>query len=186
VNLADLVAGGAVECAPRLLGWTLLLEGVGGRIVEVEAYDGDEASHAYRGPTARNEVMFGRPGRLYVYRSYGIHWCVNVVCGPQGHGAAVLIRALEPTHGLATMRERRGVDDDRQLCSGPGKLTQALGIDRAHDGLVADEPPFSLLAPAAPVEWEQTARVGITRATELPWRFVERDSRWISRGPRRA
>ena len=173
MRLSRLVAGGAVECAPRLLGWTFLLDGVGGRIVEVEAYDGDEASHAFRGPTERNRVMFGPPGRLYVYRSYGIHWCVNVVCGAPDHAAAVLIRALEPTHGIETMRDRRQVADDRQLCSGPGKLTQALGIDRGHNGLPADVAPFSLMPPPSAVAWSATPRIGITKAVELPWRFVE-------------
>ena len=120
--------------------------------------------------------MFGPPGRLYVYRSYGIHWCVNLVCGPPDHGAAVLIRALEPTHGMPTMRDRRGVDDDRNLCSGPGKLTQALAIDRRHDGLRADAAPFALVAPASRVDWVATPRIGITKAVELPWRFVQRQS----------
>jgi len=176
----------APECAPLLLGWTLLLDGVGGRIVEVEAYDGDEASHAFRGRTDRNATMFGEAGGLYVYRSYGIHWCANVVCGPVGHATALLLRALEPTHGLEVMRERRGVTGDRALCSGPGKLTEALGITREHDGLRVDRPPFTLLPPAAPVAWDTTTRIGITKAVELPWRFVERGSPWLSRAPRRA
>ena len=123
----ELVGGDVHEAARGLLGWTLLVDGVGGRIVEVEAYDQeDAASHAYRGRTARNGSCSATPGTLYVYRSYGIHWCANVVCGPDGHGAAVLLRALEPTHGLDRMRVRRGVDDARLLCAGPGRLTQAL------------------------------------------------------------
>ena len=149
MTLAELLAGSVHDAAPGLIGWTLLVEGVGGRIVEVEAYDvEDPASHSYRGPTRRNAVMFGEPGRLYVYRSYGIHWCANVVCGPPGHAAAVLLRALEPTHGLDRMRERRGVADARLLCSGPGRLTQALALTGAHDGADLSLPPFELVPPA--------------------------------------
>jgi DNA-3-methyladenine glycosylase len=126
------------EVAPDLIGATLLVNGVGGIIVEVEAYHHtDPAAHSFRGPTPRNLVMFGPPGFLYVYRSYGIHWCMNVVCEKEGSASAVLIRALEPTHGFATMRRRRGVTDDRALCSGPGKLTEALGVTHAQNGLAA-------------------------------------------------
>ena len=133
--------------APDLIGTTLLVNGVGGIIVEVEAYHHTEpAAHSYRGPTPRNQVMFGPPGFVYVYRSYGIHWCVNFVCEKAGSASAVLIRALEPTHGIPAMRRRRGVHDERALCSGPGKLTEALGITITHNGLALDAPPFALHA----------------------------------------
>src|SRR2546421_12677749 len=132
----DFFARSVHEVAPDLIGVTLLVYGVGGPIVEVEAYDQeDPASHAFRGPTARNAVMFGPPGFTYVYRSYGIHWCLNFVCEREGSASAVLIRAIEPTVGLAAMRRRRGVGDERLLCSGPGRLTEALGVTRAHNGL---------------------------------------------------
>ncbi len=180
-------AGPAHEVAPALLGWTLLVDGVGGVIVEVEAYGPDDpASHSYRGETLRNRAMFGPPGRLYVYRSYGVHWCANVVCEPAGVGAAVLLRALEPTHGLETMRARRGVRDSRLLCAGPGRLTQALAISGAADGARLDRSPFRLLPPSHPVEAVATPRIGITKASAIPWRFVVRGSAWASRGPRRA
>src|SRR5436190_5338119 len=133
------------EVAPDLIGATLLVDGVGGIITEVEAYHHTEpAAHSFNGPTPRNLVMFGPPGFVYVYRSYGIHWCVNFVCEKTGSASAVLIRALEPTEGLAVMRERRAIDDVRQLCSGPGKLCQALGITRALNGLGLNRPPFAL------------------------------------------
>lgn len=182
--LERLLDAPAWECAPLLLGWTLLTDGIGGRIVEVEAYDGDEASHAYKGQTPRNRSMFGKAGLAYVYRSYGLHWCLNAVSGPVGHGAAVLIRALEPTHGIDQMCERRNTHDLGSLCSGPGKLTQALGIDVSYDGCRLDRPPFALEPPTAAVTWKATPRVGISRAVELPRRFVESPSRWASRGPR--
>src|SRR6201987_4628300 len=135
------------EVAPDLIGATFLVNGVGGIIVEVEAYHHtDPAAHSYNGPTPRNRVMFGPAGFSYVYRSYGIHWCVNFVCEEEGSASAVLIRALQPTHGLATMRRRRGVDDERALCSGPGKLCEALGITIAHSELPLDQPPFALHA----------------------------------------
>src|SRR5690349_18858695 len=124
------------EVAPNLIGATLLVDGVGGVIVEVEAYHHtDPAAHSYNGPTPRNLVMFGPPGFAYVYRSYGIHWCVNFVCEKEGSASAVLIRALEPTHGIAIMRRRRHASDARALCSGPGKLTEALGLTDAHNAL---------------------------------------------------
>lgn len=136
--------------ARDLIGATLLVDGVGGFVVETEAYDRhDPASHSAAGPTARNAAMFGPPGRAYVYRSYGLHWCLNLVCG-ESPGAAVLIRAIEPRHGLPEMRERRGPVADRLLCSGPGRLCQALGVDRALDGARLDAPPFLLLPPAGP------------------------------------
>jgi DNA-3-methyladenine glycosylase len=169
------------EVAQGLLGCTLLVEGVGGAIVEVEAYaPGDPASHSYRGRTARNATMFGPPGRLYVYRSYGIHWCANIVCGEQGVGEAVLLRALEPTAGLAAMRTRRGVRDATLLCAGPGRLTEALGITRAHDGMRLDQPPFTVLEAEAAPDVVAAPRVGITKAAELPWRYTVEGSRFVS------
>jgi DNA-3-methyladenine glycosylase len=170
------------EVAPDLIGVTLLLDGVGGRIVEVEAYDQeDPASHAYRGRTPRNESMFGPAGHAYVYRSYGIHWCLNLVCGAEGVPEAALVRALEPTAGLDEQRRRRGVEDVRALCSGPGKLCQALGITRAHDGLPLDRPPFRLRDRKEVPEIVTAPRIGITRATELSWRYLEAGSVYVSR-----
>src|SRR6202451_3479556 len=138
-------ARNVLEIAPDLIGVTLLVNGVGGIIVEVEAYHHTEpAAHSFNGPTPRNSVMFGPPGFVYVYRSYGIHWCVNFVCEKAGSAIAVLIRALEPTHGLATMRRRRELHAERLLCSGPGKLTEALAITHAQNGLPLDVPPIAL------------------------------------------
>jgi DNA-3-methyladenine glycosylase len=170
------------EVAPELIGCTLLVDGVGGPIVEVEAYDQeDPASHGYRGQTARNRSMFGQPGHAYVYRSYGIHWCLNLVCETEGSAAAVLVRALHPTKGLDRMRARRGADDLRLLCSGPGKLCQALGVTRAHDGLPLDEAPFELTPPVEPVEVVTGTRVGISQAADRQWRYGLAGSPFVSR-----
>jgi DNA-3-methyladenine glycosylase len=183
----DFFARSVHEVAPDLIGATLLVDGVGGRIVELEAYDQqDPASHGHRGRTARNAAMFGPPGHAYVYRSYGIHWCLNLVCGGEGVPEAVLIRALEPTRGLELQQSRREVEDVRQLCSGPGKLCQALGITREHDGLALDVPPFRLEARTEVPEILTGPRIGITRATELSWRYVDAGSPFLSRGLRPA
>jgi DNA-3-methyladenine glycosylase len=175
------------EVARDLVGATLLVDGVGGTIVETEAYaPHDPASHSYRGRTPRNAAMFGPPGTLYVYRSYGIHWCANVVCGEERTGSAVLLRALEPTHGLETMRARRGLDDPLRLCSGPGSLTQALGITQEHDGLPLDRLPFELRPRESRVDLVASPRIGITRAADLPWRYSVRSSPFVSRPRPRA
>jgi DNA-3-methyladenine glycosylase len=183
----DFFARSVHEVAPDLIGVTLLVEGVGGRIVEVEAYDQeDPASHGYGGRTARNVSMFGPPGHAYVYRSYGIHWCLNLVCGDEGVAEAVLVRALEPTEGIERQRARRGLDDVHLLCAGPGRLCQALGITRDHDGLPLDEPPFRLEERPEPPQIVTGPRVGITRATELSWRYGLAGSRFLSRPVRPA
>jgi DNA-3-methyladenine glycosylase len=177
--------------AHDLLG-ALVISSVGrrltaGRIVETEAYLGaeDPASHGYRRRrNERNAALFGPPGSWYVYRSYGLHWCANLVCGPEGNGGAVLLRALEPVRGLEAMRSRRGAVDDRHLCSGPGKLCQALGITRELDGLSMVRSPVVVAPPEAeapPVL--VTARVGITKAAEWPLRFLAAGSLYVSRGP---
>jgi len=183
----DFFARSVHQVAPDLIGATLLVDGVGGRIVELEAYDQqDPASHGHRGRTHRNAAMFGPPGHAYVYRSYGIHWCLNLVCAREGVPEAVLIRALEPTRGLELQQRRRGVEDVRQLCSGPGKLCQALGITREHDGLALDVPPFRLEARVEVPEIVTGPRIGITRATELTWRYGEAGSPFLSRALRPA
>ena len=168
--------------APDLIGATLLFKGVGGVIVEVEAYhQTDPAAHSFGGRTERNAVMFGPPGYAYVYRSYGIHWCLNFVCEPEGVASAVLIRALAPTHGLAVMRRRRGVTDEGLLCSGPGRLSQALGITDAQYGLPLDNPPFEIFARADDVEVAVGPRIGLTKAIEHPWRYGLSGSRFVSK-----
>jgi DNA-3-methyladenine glycosylase len=170
------------EVAPELIGVRLLVDGIGGVIVEVEAYDAeDPAAHGFRGQTARNASMFEPPGHAYVYRSYGIHWCLNLVCAAEGVPEAALVRALQPTDGLEQMRRRRGVEDERLLCSGPGRLCQALAVTREHDGLPLDEPPFELFTAEEPVEVAAGVRIGITRAADRPWRYVAAGSRYLSR-----
>jgi DNA-3-methyladenine glycosylase len=170
------------DVAPELVGCLLLVDGVGGRIVEVEAYDReDPASHGYRGRTPRNRAMFGPPGHAYVYRSYGVHWCLNLVCGSEGVPEAALVRALEPTEGLERMRARRGLEDERLLCAGPGRLCQALGVTVAHDGLPLDAAPFAVEPADDDVRVVQGPRIGITRAAELPWRYALAGSRFLSR-----
>jgi DNA-3-methyladenine glycosylase len=171
-----------LEVAPELIGVSLLVNGVGGRIVEVEAYHHtDPAAHSYRGPTDRNAVMFGPPGYAYVYRSYGIHWCLNFVCEAEGSASAVLIRALEPLAGIAAMRRRRGMPDARALCSGPGKLCEALGVSRRHNGLALDRPPFELRARVEKPEIAVGPRIGITKGVDHPWRFGLKGSRFLSK-----
>jgi DNA-3-methyladenine glycosylase len=175
-----------LEVAPDLIGATLLVDGAGGRIVEVEAYHHTEpAAHSYRGPTERNAVMFGPPGFAYVYRSYGIHWCLNFVCEAAGSASAVLIRALEPVEGLAAMRRRRGQSreraDERMLCSGPGKLCEALGVTHRHNGLALDRAPFELRAREERPEIVTGPRIGITKAVDYPWRFGLKGSRFLSK-----
>jgi DNA-3-methyladenine glycosylase len=178
----DFFARSVHDVAPELIGVTLLLDGIGGPIVEVEAYDHeDPAAHGFRGRTPRNESMFGPAGRAYVYRSYGVHWCLNLVCEAEGSAAAVLIRAIEPVQGLEKMRARRRLDDPRLLCAGPGRLCQALGVTRVHDGLALDEPPFLLLAATSPRDVVAAPRIGISVATERPWRFCAADSPFLSR-----
>ena len=170
------------EVAPDLIGVTLLVDGVGGPIVEVEAYDHeDPAAHGSRGRTARNASMFGPPGHAYGYRSSGFHWCLNFVCEPEEVASAVLIRALEPLEGLDVMRPRRGLDDERLLCSGPGRLCQALGVTGAHDGLSLAEPPFELRPRDGTPEIAVGPRVGITKAADQPWRYALAGSPFVSR-----
>jgi DNA-3-methyladenine glycosylase len=173
------------QVARDLIGCSLRFAGVGGVIVESESYERDDpACHAYAGRTTRTETLFGPPGRAYVYLSYGVHNLLNAVCEPDGHAAAVLIRALEPRWGLERMRERRGALPDRALCSGPGKLTEALGVGLEMNGAPLTESPFELRARSgewSSVEVETGPRIGITRATELPWRFCAAGSRYLSR-----
>jgi DNA-3-methyladenine glycosylase len=177
---AELFAMPSPTAARTLIGWTLTVDGVGGRIVETEAYGpADPASHSFSGPTPRNEVMFGPGGRVYVYRSYGIHWCLNLVVS-EPTGSAVLIRALEPTEGLDLMAARRGLDDPRLFCSGPGRLCQALAVTHDLNGCRADAPPFAL-APGEAAGVAVGTRIGISKAVEVPWRFGEAGSRFLSK-----
>jgi DNA-3-methyladenine glycosylase len=170
------------KVAPELIGATLMIGGAGGLIVEVEAYHRtDPAAHSYNGPTERNAVMFGPPGFAYVYRSYGIHWCLNFVCEEEHSASAVLIRALEPTAGLASMRRRRGLPDERDLCSGPGKLCEALGVTGQYNGLPLDRAPFELRPRTAKPKIAIGARIGITKAVEQPWRYGLKGSKFLSR-----
>jgi DNA-3-methyladenine glycosylase len=175
------------EVAPDLVGATFLFNGVGGLIVEVEAYHhADPAAHSFSGQTPRNAVMFGPPGFAYVYRSYGIHWCVNVVCEAAGSASAVLIRALQPVEGIATMKRRRGMSDERLLCSGPGRLCEALAIAGDHDGLPLHRSPFELRARAAAVDIAVGPRIGITKAADFPWRYGMKGSKFLSKPFRQA
>ena len=185
--LKDFFARSVHDVAPELVGATLLVDDVGGVIVEVEAYDHeDPAAHGYRGWTERNASMFGPPGHAYVYRSYGIHWCLNLVCEEEGSASAVLLRALEPVRGLDAMRARRGLDDPRLLAAGPGRLCQALGVTREHDGLPLDRPPFELHERVGEVEVLAGPRIGITQAADRAWRYGLAGSRFLSRALRRA
>jgi DNA-3-methyladenine glycosylase len=168
--------------APDLIGATFLVNGVGGIIVEVEAYDQtDPAAHSFRGPTPRNIVMFGPPGYAYVYLSYGLNWCVNFVCQAAGSAAGVLIRAIEPTHGLAAMRQRRGGAGVTALCSGPGKLCEALAITKALSELPIDRPPIALHARSGEADVTTGVRIGLTKAVDLPWRYGLKGSKFLSK-----
>jgi DNA-3-methyladenine glycosylase len=180
---ASFFARSVHEVAPSLIGAELLVAGVGGVIVEVEAYEPeDAASHAFGNRrTARNGAMFLPGGHAYVYRSHGIHWCLNLVCEEEGRAAAVLLRALEPTRGIEVMRERRGGVADRLLCAGPGRLCQALGVTGAHDGLPLDRPPFELQAPSVAPSVVTGLRIGLSKGADSPWRYGLAGSRFVSR-----
>jgi DNA-3-methyladenine glycosylase len=169
--------------APELVGATLLVDGIGGTIVEVEAYHHtDPAAHSFGGMTERNAVMFGPPGHAYVYRSYGIHWCLNFICEPEGSASGILIRALEPKEGMPAMRRRRALKDERLLCSGPGRLGQALGITREkHNGKRLDRTPFQVFARESAPEIVAGPRIGISKAIELPWRYGIKSSAFVSK-----
>ena len=181
IDLEAFFGRAALSVAPDLIGAYLGHGGTGGIVVEAEAYEPDDpASHSFRGPTRRNASMFGRPATVYVYRSYGLHWCFNIVCRP---GAAVLIRALEPTEGIEAMAARRGLADRRRLCAGPGRLCQALGIDAGHDGVSLVDGPLRFVPFARPpASVTAGPRIGISRAVDHPWRFGETGSRYLSRG----
>jgi len=182
---ADFFARSVHDVARDLVGCELRFNGAGGVVVEVEAYERDDpACHAYVGLTPRTATIFGPPGHAYVYLSYGIHSCLNFVCEPDGEAAAVLIRALEPRWGIDEMRRRRGREDLRDLCSGPGKLTEALGIGLDMDRAPLDQPPFEVRSPEdarTGIEVGSGPRIGITRAADLPWRYAVRESRFLSR-----
>ena len=191
-NLVDVLAGPVLEVAPRLLGAVLRHEGVAVRLTEVEAYDGanDPGSHANRGPTRRTEVMFGPPGRLYVYFTYGMHHCANVVCGPDGTASAVLLRAGEVVEGIEVARERRGKHPDRDLARGPARLCSALALDLADNGLDLTTGAVTLGPPVAPEHVSTGPRVGLRQAPDRPWRFWLTEeptvSRYVAAKPRRA
>jgi DNA-3-methyladenine glycosylase len=171
-----------LDVAPDLIGATLLFNGAGGPIVEVEAYHHtDPAAHSFRGPTARNAVMFGPPGYVYVYRSYGIHWCLNFVCEAEGSASAVLVRAIEPTEGLSVMRRRRGLSDERLLCAGPGRVCEALGITHKQNGMALDAAPFALFGRTGEVEVVTGPRIGLSKAVDRPWRYGLKGSRYLSK-----
>lgn len=171
----------AEQLARHLIGADLFISGIGGRIVETEAYSAqDPASHSFNGPTPRNAAMFGPPGRAYVYRIYGLHWCFNIVCDGSEPGSAVLIRALEPVRGVEVMRQRRGAAPLDRLCSGPGRLCQALAIDGRWNAADLTAPPFELRAPVISAEVLQGPRIGIRRGAETPWRFGLAGSPFLS------
>ena len=177
----DFYAQPILDLAAALIGCTLTVDGVGGVIVETEAYHAaDPASHSFSGRTPRNAAMWGAAGHAYIYRSYGMHWCLNVTGGAEA-GAAVLIRALQPTHGLDAMRERRRVTDARALCSGPGKLAQALAVTGDLDGRPLDAAPFALTPRAAEPALVTGPRIGITKAADQVWRVGLAGSRFLSR-----
>lgn len=171
-----------VEVAQQLIGAHFSINGVGGIIVETEAYDRDDpASHSFSRLTPRNQTMFGPPGHIYIYRSYGIHWCLNFVCREAGQGAAVLIRAIQPVNGITRMEERRKMTQARLLCAGPGRLCQALAVSKEFDGMRIDEKPFQLMPKTESALIVSGPRIGISKAKEYPWRFCLAKSLFISR-----